>query len=102
MMQRRPHNRGRRCRISPRFTTTAFVTTGGCTMTAMHCHFCGGGLPHGAKGKYLPPPENAPLALTRPDPPTRSPPTVYAHSPPEPRGGATAPPPEPATPPAPA
>src|SRR2546425_9381067 len=98
MTQRRPHHRGRRCRISPRFTTTAFVTTGGCTMTAMHCHFCGGGIPHGAKGKYLPPRENAQLALTPPHPCTRSPPIVYEHSPPEPGEGATPPPPQPPTP----
>src|SRR2546425_4685756 len=101
MTQRRPHHRGRRCRISPRFTTTAFVTTGGCTMTAMHCHFCGGGIPHRAKGKYPPPRGNAQLAPTPPRPRPCSPPIGDQHFPPEPDEGDDAPQPQPATPPAP-
>ena len=60
-------------------------------MTAMHCHFCGGVIPNGARVKYLPPRENAQLALTRPDPCTCSPPIVYEHSPLEPDEGETAP-----------
>src|SRR2546426_4441163 len=101
MTQRRPHHRGRRCRISPRFTTTAFVTIGGCTMTEMHCHFCGGVIPNGAKGKYLPPRGAAQGAPAPPHPRSCSPPLPYEHFPPHPDEGETAPPPQPATPPPP-
>ena len=36
-------------------------------MTEMHCHFCGGVIPNGAKVKYLPPRVTAQVAPAHPD-----------------------------------
>ncbi|PYP21669.1 MAG: hypothetical protein DMD53_06380 [Gemmatimonadetes bacterium] len=60
-------------------------------MTEMHCHFCGGVIPNGAKVKYLPPRVTAQVAPAHPDPCSCSPPIVYEHSPLDPDEGETAP-----------
>jgi len=60
-------------------------------MTEMHCHFCGGVIPKGAKVQYLPPRVSAQVAPTGPDPCTCSTPIVYEHSPLDPDEGETAP-----------